>query len=97
MIFPVTMGNPQGRSPASLNILRPKSDTPVVARLWVAFTRAYLALGVLVLPRSVAKAGQYGGDGFGVVQAAREDHLIVVVLSLLLRNSTGPRRKGVVW
>lgn len=86
---------PQVRNPASRRF-RPRSDTPLVARLWVAFTCAYLALGVLVLPRSVAKAGQYGGDGFGVVQAARENHLIVVVLSLLLRNSPEPHKKGVV-
>lgn len=51
----------------------------------VALARAYLALSVLVLARSVAKAGQDGGDGLGVVQTARENNFIVViVLSPLL-------------
>ena len=52
---------------------------------YAAFARAYLALSVLVLARSVAKAGQDGRDGLGVVQTARENNFIVViVLSPLL-------------
>lgn len=42
-------------------------------------TAAYLALGLLVLAGPVAEAGQYGGDGLGVVEAARKYDLIAIV------------------
>lgn len=40
----------------------------------------YLALRLLVLAGAVAEAGKDGGDGLGVVEAARKDDLVAVVL-----------------